>query len=263
MADGMAHRRFPCSALLMAGMVALCVMLFLLVMSAGPAMAAEITQNYQYGYDPTSETTSGLTGIEFSNDFACNPDGSTSGTLFVNPQCEADGLMGVFANVVCRIENLFGTILGLVYCAVQNAIIEPLLALFTLYVVIYGAMVILGMINHTFGEAITRVAKIALVSAIAMNADIAIGVGYKFYISAAQTSVGVVFDLFDTEAGDGGIYAENPAMGEMVAGGYMASPNHADESQQLKSGEHWLEGIDATVHKILGFSLKAGWALSL
>lgn len=257
MANASAHRRNGSPAVYPASLLALCLVVMLCILcGAEPAAAADAIQNYQYGYDD-SEATSGLTDLEFTENFACNADGSTSGTLFVNPQCEADGLMGVFANVICRIENLFGTILGLVYCAVQSAIVEPLLALFTLYVTVYGAMVILGMVGHTFAEAITRVMKIALVSAIALNADIAIGVGYKFYISAAQTSVGVIFDVFDTEGG-GGIYEENPAMQEMIAGGYMASPNHADESQRLRSGEHWLEGIDATVHKILGFFVEGG-----
>lgn len=258
MANGIAHRHPARSASLVAGLLTLCLMLLLGFALSEPAMASDAIQDYRYGYEEGGGGTSGLTDLEFSTDFACNTDGTTSGTLFVNPQCEADGLMGVFANVVCRIENLFGTILGLVYCAVQNAIIEPLLALLTLYVVIYGAMVLLGMVNHTFSEAITRVVKIGLVSAIAMNADVAIGVGYKFYISAAQTSVGVIFDVFDTDAGDGGIYEDNPAMQEMIAGGYMASPNHADESQRLKSGEHWLESIDSTVHKILGFFVEGG-----
>lgn len=257
MASNITQRQSARSAPLVAGLLALCLMVLLGVAFSEPAMAADAIQDYQYGYDPDSEGTSGLTDLEFSTDFACNTDGSTSGTLFVNPQCEADGLMGVFANVVCRIENLFGTILGLVYCAVQNAIIQPLLALLTLYVVIYGAMVLLGMVNHTFSEAITRVVKIGLVSAIAMNADVAIGVGYKFYISAAQTSVGVIFDVFDTDAGDGGIYEDNPAMAEMVAGGYMASA-HPDAENRLRSGEHWLEGIDATIHKILGFFVEGG-----
>lgn len=224
---------------------------------ASPAHAADPIREYQYGYDENSSATSGLTDLTFSGSFSCNADGTTNGTLFVNPQCESTGLIGVFANVVCRIENLFGTILGLIYCAVHSAIIAPLLALFTLYVTIYGAMVILGMVGHTFGEAISRVFKIALVSAIAMNADIAIGVGYKFYIGAAQTGVGIVFDIFDAPT----VYDSNPAAQEMIAAGYMASPYHADESRRLKSGSHWLESIDATIHKMIGFFVEGGVGL--
>lgn len=226
------------------------------LLPAADATAQDPIVQYDYGYDPNAGPTGGVNNLMVSEDFACNADGSTTGTLFVNEQCNSAGMIGVFANVVCRIENLFGTVMGLVYCSVQNAIIKPLLALFTLYVTIYGAMVILGMVGHTFSEALSRVFKIALVSAIALNADVAIGVGYKFYIGAAQTSVGIVFDLFDPDTGD--IYADNPAMLQMVESGYMASPTAADEAKQLRSGEHWIESIDATLHKIIGFFVEGG-----
>lgn len=239
-----------------AGHAALGMALVLFCLIAGEAHAGnDPLKSYRYGYE-AGDKASGVTDLVVSDDFSCNADGTTSGTLFVNQMCEAAGLLGVFANVVCRVENLFGTILGLVYCAVQNAIIEPLLALFTLYVTLYGALVILGMVGHSFTEAISRVFKIALVSAIALNADIAIGVGYKFYISAAQTTVAIVFDTFDPDSGN--LYETNPAMADMIAGGYMASPYNEDETKRLRSGEHWLEGIDATIHKIIGFFVQGG-----
>lgn len=276
MAEAHAYRPPSCAAMLWANHALLCLVVALcaLFSTAHFAHASDPIRDYRYGYDyeyeydaqtgqnvgsgsgTRSQASSGVGDLQITESFACNADGSTRGILFVNEQCEVDGLLGVFANVVCRIENLFGTILGLIYCAVQNAIIEPLLALFTLYVTVYGAMVILGMVSHSFSEAISRVFKIALVAAIALNADIAIGVGYKFYISAAQSTVGIVLDIFDPDQPN--LFEDNPAMLTMIESGYMASPTNPDESKVLRSGNHWLESFDATVHKILGFFVSSG-----
>lgn len=245
--------------------IALCVVFFTTAF-AGPAHAGGQFNvqdpNYEFGvgYDEESgaisntATTSGVGDLEMDGDYTCNDDGSTSGYLFINPQCDASrGLFGVFANVVCRIENLFATMLGLVYCAVKSALLEPLLALFALYVTVYGAMVILGMVPHTFGEAITRVLKIGAVAALALNADIAIGVGYTFFISLLQATVGIVFDLFTPD-----YISEHQSMQDMIQAGYISSPTNPDESLRLYTGSNWMQNLDYTTHRVIGFFVSGG-----
>ncbi|MCH2546408.1 MAG: hypothetical protein MK052_02195 [Alphaproteobacteria bacterium] len=199
-------------------------------------------------------TTEGVTDLEVTADFGCNADGSTNGVLFMNPQCDASrGAFGVFANVVCRVENIFGAILGLVYCSVSNAILDPLLALFTLYVTLYGALVILGMVPHKFSEAMVRVAKIGAVAAVALNADVAIGVGYTFFISLTQQFISIVFDIFTPD------YIEaNSALADMIQAGYQASPTNPDESARLYIGNDWMQNLDYTTHRIIGFFMNGG-----
>jgi hypothetical protein len=245
--------------------VALCVLYLLCLPLTAHAAGGPPNQyndpGYQYGvdWDPEtgggagSATTSGINDLTL-NTFECQADGTTQGTLFVNPQCNASrGLFGLFANVVCRVENIFGAILGLVYCAVQNAILEPLLALLTLYVTVYGAMVLLGMVPHTFGEALTRIFKIGIVAAIALNAEIAIGVGYTFFITLTQTTISIVFELFTPD-----FVASNTVMADMIQAGYQSSPTNPDASRRLYLGENWMQNLDYVTHRIIGFFMKGG-----
>lgn len=243
--------------------IALCA-LFFIFFSPVFAQAAPNVYNdpgYEYGVDWDAKTKTGTgsattTGVNdlTLNTFECQADGTTQGTLFVNPQCNADrGLFGLFANVVCRVENIFGSILGLVYCSVSAAILAPLLGLLTLYVTIYGALVLLGMVQHTFGEAITRILKIGAVAAIALNAEIAIGVGYTFFISLTQTTISIVFDLFTPE-----FVNANTAMADMIQAGYMTSPTNPDESNRLYLGDNWMQNLDFVTHRIIGFFMDGG-----
>lgn len=208
-----------------------------------------------YRFAPSTEavtSTGGAVDIGISENFACD-GGSPSGELFINPQCNATGALGLFANVVCRIENLFGNVLALMYCAVQEAIVPPFLALLTLYVIIYGALVILGMVPHRLGEALMRVAKIGLVAVIALQADVAIRVAYTFYLSAAQTTISAVFSVFDD-----GQYQDHSEYQAMLEGGYILSPDYEDPSRRLYTGEHWMEGFDHVFNNVVNTLIAAG-----
>lgn len=216
---------------------------------------------YKYGvdWDPESKTgegsatTAGVTDLEVGDTYVCHADGTTEGTLFINPQCVASrGFFGMVANVICRVENVFGTIMGLVWCAVSSAILNPLLAFLTLYVTIYGVMVVLGLVSQTINEAIVRIVKIGIVAAIALNADVAIRVGYMFFISLTQVSVQIVFDLFTPD------YVQEGTMAELIEGGYISSPTNPDESRRMYTGVEWMHSLDYTTHRIFGFFTSSG-----
>lgn len=222
-----------------------------------PESAFAQPSDYQFGFDPeNAQTTGGVTDLEVNAAFQCNADGTTNGQdMFINPQCEATGLLGVFANVVCRLENIFGLMLGLLYCGMQAALLKPLLALLTLYVVVYGVFVILGIVQHSFSEALIRITKIGLVCAIALNSDVAIQVAYKFFIGYLQTSVGIIFSVFDTES-----VLESPETVKMIQGGYILSPVADDPQNRLYAGEHWMMNFDSTFNQIIGIFVEGGAA---
>lgn len=251
----LAHRLFKA----VGGALFMILTFWLLAFPAFASAPPGELSNYQFVPPSTNPSlpagtghTRGAIDIGISDDFACE-GGSPNGELFINPQCNATGALGLFANVVCRIENLFGNVLALMYCAVQEAIVPPLLALLTLYVIIYGALVILGMVPHRLGEALMRVAKIGLVAIIALQADVAIRVAYTFYLSAAQTTISAVFSVFDDSR-----YQDHPEYQTMLEGGYILSPTYEDESRRLHTGEHWMEGFDHVFNNVVNTLIAAG-----
>lgn len=215
-----------------------------------------------YGYDPNNAAN--IKGNDLQVDtFTCD---DPSATLFINESCtfDTEGLteqvLGVFAQVVCRVENIFGTIASRVYCSVQEAILQPFLALLTLYVTIYGVTVILGLKRATFNDAILHVAKMGLVAAIALNAEVGIQIGYKFFIQVAQTSGEVIFSAFDST----GTQARMANYDEMVQKGYLASRNiSATDIEKAgrgtpEYGSHWMQHLDGTLNRIINFFVEGG-----
>ncbi|MBM3617930.1 MAG: hypothetical protein FJX23_05220, partial [Alphaproteobacteria bacterium] len=136
--------------------------------------------------------------IEVRDTYVCNDDGTTSGVLFVNPNCETTGILGIFSQVACRVENVFGTAMGLVYCSIYSAIMQPFVALLGLYVTIYGAAVVLGLKRATFRNATMHIMKMALVAGFVLSSTTTIQVGYKFYVQMTQTTASILFESFDT-----------------------------------------------------------------
>lgn len=208
--------------------------------------------------DTSSGTPSSLT---FSTSYVCHDDGTTEGMLFENSSCDyvsgdgdfASGVKGLFGNVICRTEGIFAEILGLLWCSVRSAIIKPLLAILTLYVTIYGVMVTLGLVQHRFSEAIMRVVRIGLIVAIATNAEVAIGIAYKFYIAAAQTTTGMMLQAFDTT-----YYSDQ--LDTIRSMGYGADPNAANPEERIYTGEHWAYNLDNAMHRIFGFIVNSSTA---
>jgi hypothetical protein len=226
--------------------------LYCILAIASPAYAGDYQVSFTEGQAPSS--TGGASDLQINRDFACNADGSSSGELFINPQCDATaGLFGIFANVVCRVESIFSTMLGFVYCSIQSAVLKPLLAMLTLYVTIYGAMVILGMVQNTFKEAAIRIGKIGLVSAVALNAHVAIGVGYTFFISLTQTTMDVIFQVFTPDQ-----IAADTGLSKLIEAGFVSSPSAADETKRLYTGSDWMLSLEYTFHRIIGFFVSGG-----
>ena len=232
--------------------------------------APDAEQSAAFKYDSTKYDTSkpgGVAGLSFNDGgpgadkFVCKPDGSTEGELFVNVQCSiASGGLGLFANVICRIENIFGNILGLLFCAVSSAIVAPLVAVLILYVTIYGAMVILGMVPHTFSEAIIRSIKIGLVCTVALNADFTIFIAYKFFILFQQTAAAVIFGAADQGALDTGSGFTGGSFDALQKAGYVVNPN-VYCADGTGCGSNWMSTIDGMIDKLIGFYINAGVGL--
>lgn len=257
--QSMNKRLHPITALMLRTrrLAALCLMTALFLCTLVPSAA-----HAGYGFAPGTAADVRGTDLEVQ-EFSCE---DPNATMFVNESCLFTGegvteqVMGVFAQVICRVENIFGTIVSQIYCSVQQAILAPFIALLTLYVTIYGAMVILGLTRATFQDAIMHVAKMGLVAAVALNAEVGIEVGYKFFISVTQSTGEIVFGAFDSS----GTEARSENYDEMVQKGYLVSrtvdPSDIENAGRGAPayGSHWMQHLDGTLHRIINFFVEGG-----
>lgn len=234
--------------------VLLSLAIVFLLSAPTPAFATDRAfKSYEYGITEGADVEHGLS--EVSDDFVCNDDGTTDGILFINPNCDTGGVLGIFSQVACRVENVFGTAMGLIYCSIQSAILEPFIALLGLYVTIYGASVVLGLKRATFRSATMHIMKMAIIAGFVLSSTTAIQVGYKFYIQMTQTTVGILFESFDT--------ANSPAEGEtavqdMVRAGYLVGTGTESGRAQTNQSQYWMTHLDGTLNRIVNFFVDGG-----
>lgn len=229
------------------------------LLSSQPAHATDSAfTSYNYVDDDgvaTAQTNVEHGTIEVGDDFVCNDDGTTDGILFVNPNCDTTGILGIFSQVACRVENVFGTAMGLVYCSIYSAIMQPFVALLGLYVTIYGAAVVLGLKRATFRNATMHIMKMALVAGFVLSSTTTIQVGYKFYVQMTQTTAAILFESFDTvdDPVDG-----DPAIQDMVRAGYLVGSGSDTGRTQVASSEYWMTHLDGTLNRIVNFFVQGG-----
>lgn len=243
-----------CSGLLFRVGVTL-ISLFLFF-NAQPSVAAGYSTDFEYGYAENSKTAKGVTGIEWGDKYTCNVDtGQASGNLYANTDCTAGGFVGVFTNVICRVEGVLTNALGQLYCATASGAKDAVLAVLVMYITLYGLMLLLGMVEQTFREGITRVLKVAAVGVVLLNADIVINVGFRLYVGGAQTAVGAIFSAFDKDN------IENSNNEDLVKSGYLSPGTAADPVKKRASGANWMTAVDAAMDRVISVLINSAIGL--
>ena len=92
----------------------------------------------------------------------------------------------IFATMMCVFKSTIGDIMSNMYCSFSDYIKSPLASLLTLFVTLFGVMMITGMTNTKVKDFAIVLFKIALIWTFATGGDWAIGVGYKFFMAIAQ-----------------------------------------------------------------------------
>ncbi len=147
----------------------------------------------------------------FAVGFACIGPVSV-GMLFDNgmARCDPQGTANLFTNAVCTYENIINQILGKLFCGMQWGLYEPLSALMVLFVTIFGAAFLLGIIPFTAREMVLALFKFGLVWYFATEAELTIGYLYFGIMSFIQESVVVVMmhvsPTVATVSGPGGLF---------------------------------------------------------
>ncbi len=129
--------------------------------------------------------------------------------------CDPHGVTNIFSSFVCTYENIVSEVLTKVYCGVQAALIQPLTALLTLFVVIFGAAFTIGVVPFTAKETVFALFKFGAVWMFATNADYTIGILYQGLMGFVQQSTVVVMNAlsnagaapFDSISGPRGVLA--------------------------------------------------------
>jgi len=113
--------------------------------------------------------------------------GLPSGGLFDAASCVSGG---VFSGLMCNVQGLVNSIMSSIYCGVQNAMMGPLEAAISLYIIIFGVQLMLGYVESPVGDALMRLLKIALIWVFATYSSWGIGVAYNFFFFAMQEGIG-------------------------------------------------------------------------
>lgn len=129
--------------------------------------------------------------VRLNQGFQCLPDGTANGRLFEQRTCQITQTT-ILAGTVCTFEQTLSQIFSNLYCGMKDAIMTPLVLLMTLAMMIFAIMFLTGMTRLTAGEAAKFGIKILLVFVFATQAELAIGLAYKFFITVTQEGISIV-----------------------------------------------------------------------
>ena len=106
-----------------------------------------------------------------------------------NSFCQYQGLDHIFSQVACTFTEILNEVLGRMYCGIQF-VLKPIVAiLLTLYIMVFGAQILLGTAQLTTKEMLTRMVKLSLVWTFVSESAIAISFIFAFFIDLANNGV--------------------------------------------------------------------------
>ncbi len=96
--------------------------------------------------------------------------------------CSSTAPIPIFSILACSFQQILNSVLSKVYCGVQYKLANIITASILLYVIIFGMMMVMGIVPITMKEASVRLMKIVFVWIFATNAAWGIGFGFKFLL---------------------------------------------------------------------------------
>lgn len=126
-------------------------------------------------------------------------DDSSSGA------CQFTGLRYIFSTVVCQFVSMINAIMGKLYCSIQAAVTPIIMALMTVYVVVYGAQMVMGTAQLNGAEVITRLIKMCIVLWLATDPAFGVSAGinyvFNFFIAFISDTTRWVVKILDRAEG--------------------------------------------------------------
>jgi hypothetical protein len=135
--------------------------------------------------------------------FACAGGRMVAGSkLFNSSSCAGvSGTFAIFSEIICRFETLINNLYGNLFCGMQANLLEPLKWVMILHIGIYGLMLVMGVVQASIGEGVTHLVKSAVVWAFCTNAELAIGMGYNFFIASGQELISIILSSLADSGG--------------------------------------------------------------
>jgi type IV secretory pathway VirB6-like protein len=139
---------------------------------------------------------------------SCNQDGTvanpTSGGFFdlekiIKEDCSALDETRIFSSIVCTFVGIVNHVLGIVYCGMQHALLPVLKVVLTLYICIFGAQILMGMVQISAGDVMMRLVKIGAIWSFASYGSWGIGGLYAFFVGLSLYGISWVLGIVDSD----------------------------------------------------------------
>lgn len=102
------------------------------------------------------------------------------------------GIQNIFSGLVCDFQLILNDIMRRVYCGIQFSMLQPLKTALVIYIAITGVLILMGYVQATMRDLLSRMLRLMLVWIFASNAAFGIGIAYNFFIDAANQGIGWV-----------------------------------------------------------------------
>jgi type IV secretory pathway VirB6-like protein len=161
------------------------------------------------GVDPNTE-------LLYSDPTAGGGDVSFCSYNHLDPGLNPDNKPAVehiFSSVICSYVTILNDVLGKVYCALQFSLQDLVGIVITLYVVIFGAQILMGTTRLTSKEMLIRLGKLALVWTFISQSNYAIDLIFIFFIDAANT--GLLWAMESLQDVASYLNSSNPRFGDL------------------------------------------------
>ncbi len=133
-----------------------------------------------------------LPSAAFAQTLACTQCAPVGGTfLLPTGTCTLDAAH-VFSGLNCMFHTLLNDVMSRMYCGLQFRLAPLLAQAILLFILAYAIAFTVGISELTARELVTRLLKIALVWAFAMNASWGIGIGFTFFAGSIETLASAV-----------------------------------------------------------------------
>lgn len=116
--------------------------------------------------------------------------------------CASTGIQHILGTVLCNFVLILDSVLGKLYCGVQFSMTNILALIFTVYIAVFGAQLLMGATRLNIKEFVTRLVKIAIVWVFATESAYGINLAFTFFMGVINDGSAWVISTILPAAGE-------------------------------------------------------------